>query len=240
MKYFYLILLFTSGVFYSQTEILDKYPPNMSFYEKGELNFLKELQKIAIENEVKPCEKKSDFYKLSWIVYPDKTVKFLKDKDTISEGKSKCAYDFAKETFKYLKDWNPAIINGKSYAAFVQYEINPSDILAYKISDDLTLNIQDPEYPGGYERLGRDIERIIQKTMSKYRTNLNNETVYVNFKVSKEGYMTDIKFSPNIPFTAINDLALDFKKLNKWKPGTKNGVPVEMNFRMPLTFSYDY
>lgn len=239
MKHFYLLLIFVCGIFYSQTEILDKYPPTISFYNKGELNFLKELQNIALENDVKPCKNKSDFYKLSWIVYPDKSIKFLKDTDTISVGKSKCAYDFAKKTFKHLKDWNPVIINGKSYAALVQYEIFPSDILAYKITNDLTPSIQNAEYPGGHDRLVRDIERIIQKTMTKYSINLNGETVYVTFKVSKDGLMKDIKFSSNIPFTTIDDLILDFKKLNKWKPGNRNGVPIESNFRMPMTFSYN-
>ncbi len=240
MKYFYLLLLFISSYCYSQSEILDKYPPNMFFYGKGELNFLKELQSIAKDNEIKPCKNKSDFYKLAWIVYPDKTIKFIKDADTVSVGKNKCAYDFAKRTFKFLQDWNPVIINGKSYAALVQYEIYPSDILAYKIPEDLKQDIQQAQYPGGYERLGRDIERIIQNTMSKYKINLNGETVYVNFKISKNGSMMDVKFSSNIPFTTIDDLILDFKKLNQWKPATKNGVSVESNFRMPMTFSYNY
>ncbi|MFC4686191.1 hypothetical protein ACFO4P_04490 [Epilithonimonas pallida] len=238
MKYFFLLLLFLSSFYYSQSEILDKYPPGVSFYEKGELNFLKELQDAAKENDIKSCDKKTDFYKLSWIVYPDKTIKFIKDPDTVSVGKSKCAYDFAKKTFKYLKDWNPVIINGKSYAALVQYEIYPSDILAFKISDNLTPDFKQAEYPGGYKRFHSDIERIIQNTMSKYRINLNNETVNVSFKISKEGYMKDIKFSPNIPFRTIDDLLLDFKKLTKWKPGTRNGVAVETSYNMPMTFVY--
>lgn len=238
MKYFYLLLIFISSLFYSQTEILDKYPPNMPFYEKGELNFLKNLQIIALENNVKPCENKSDFYKLAWIVYPDKTIKFIKDPDTVSVGKSKCAYDFAKKTFKHLTDWNPVVINGKSYAALVQYEIYPSDILTYKISDDLMMDIKDAEYPGGRERFFRDMERIVQNTMSKYRINLNGETVSFSFKVSKEGNMKDIKFSSNIPFNTIDDLILDCKKLNKWKPATKNEVPFESSFNTQISFRY--
>lgn len=239
MKYFYLLLLFISSYCYSQSEILDKYPPNMSFYDKGELNFLKELQNSAKENDIKPCENKSDFYKLAWIVYPDKSIKFIKDPDTISVGKNKCAYDFAKKTFKYLKDWNPVIINGKSYAALVQYEIYPSDILAYKISDDLLPDFKQAEYPGGKDRFFRDMERIIQNTMSKYRINLNGETVNLSFKVSKEGLMKDIKFSSNIPFTTIDDLTLDLKKLNKWKPATRNEVPMESSFNnVSISFRY--
>ncbi len=65
MKYFYLLLFFISSYFYSQSEILDKYPLNISFYDKGELNFLKELQTAAKDNDVKACENKSDFYKLA-------------------------------------------------------------------------------------------------------------------------------------------------------------------------------
>lgn len=238
MKYFYLLLVLIGGTLYSQSEILDKYPPTQHFYEKGELNFLKELQNAALENDIKPCGNKSDFYKLAWIVYPDKSIKFIKDPDTISVGKSKCAYDFAKKTFRHLTNWNPVIINGKSYAALVQYEIYPSDILSYKIPDDLTPTIQKAEYPGGRDRLSRDIERIIQNTMSKYEINLNGETVYVTFKISKQGLMENINFSSNIPFTTIDDLILDLKKLNKWKPATKNGVAIESNFRMPMSFSY--
>ena len=238
MKYFYLLLILISGTLYSQSEILDKYPPTQHFYEKGELNFLKELQNVALENDIKPCGNNSDFYKLVWIVYSDQTIKFIKDQDTLSIGKNKCAYEFAKSTFKYLRNWNPAVINGKFYSALVQYEIYPSDILSYKISDDLKPDIQQAEYPGGYKRFHSDIERIIQSTMSKYRINLNNETVNVNFKISKEGYMKDVKFSPNIPFKAIDNLLLDFKKLNKWKPGTRNGVAIETSFNMPMTFVY--
>ena len=69
MKYFFLLLLFLSSFYYSQSEILDKYPPGVSFYEKGELNFLKELQDAAKENDIK------DYYKFA--------EEFLNDHDPI-------------------------------------------------------------------------------------------------------------------------------------------------------------
>ncbi|KFC23705.1 energy transducer TonB [Epilithonimonas lactis] len=238
MKFLYFLLILLCSNSYSQTTILDKYPPTQHFYQKGELNFIKSLQKAAKDYGVKPCDNKSDFYKLTLIVYPDKTVKFVKDSDSIGVGKSKCAYEFAKETFKYLKDWNPVIIEGKAYAALVNYDIYPADVLSYKITDDLSFDIKNAEYPGGHKRFVKDVERIIQTTMSKYRINLNYETVHLSFTISKEGYMKNIKFSQNIPFRTIEDLLLDFKKLSKWKPGTRNGVSIESNFNMPMTFQY--
>jgi|SRR6218665_882303 len=240
MKYFYLLFLFIASNLYCQTQIFDKYPSGQHFYDKGELNFLKSLQEVALENDVKPCDNKSDFYELNFIVYSDKTIKFIKDSDTISVGKSKCAYEFAKKTFKHLKEWTPLILNGQPYSAAVKYSIYPADILAYKINDDLESEFKQAEYPGGHSRLSLNMEKIIQSTMSKYQINLNGETVILNFKISKSGLMYDFKFSSNIPFTTIDDLKIDLKKLNKWKPATKNGVAVESNYRIPMTFTYPF
>lgn len=238
MRHAIIILFLIFSQTLAQAQILEKYPLGQFFYERGELNFFKELQNVAKANNQKKCENNLDYYKLFFVVYPDKTIRFVKDPNTNIKEQNQCAFDFIKNTFKHLNNWNPAFVNGKAYPAMVELDIYPADVLQFQIADDLTLGFQKAEYRGGYKKLHTDIEYIVQKTMSRYRINLDGQTVRVSFIVSKIGKMKDFKFSSEIPFNVADDLIRDLEKLPNWKPATKNGVNVESNYTMPMTFGY--
>lgn len=232
-----LIVILTNILLVAQTEILDDYPPTQHFYQKGELNFLKDLQKVALENDLKPCENPEEHYQPKWIVKQDSTIVFIKDMDTINIQKNKCAFDFTKNVFKYLEGWNPVFYNQKTYAAIATYDINPSDIFKLQINDDLKPNFTRAEYRGGDTAFRIGVERLINPIFDRNHLTLNNQDITIRFKVSKLGMVKEIKIYPQIPFRIEDEiLAAVQQDLKKWKPAMLNGIAVEQQFQINLHF----
>jgi len=232
-----LFLVLMNEIVFSQTEIYDQYPPGQYFYEKGELNFLKELQRVAKENDIESCKDKNEEYLVKWIIYPDSTIKFIKDMDSVNIQKNKCAFDFTRQTFKYLDGWKPIFHENKNYAVFASYLINPYEIHHIKINDDLTWDVKKAEYPGGNTTLDIDLQRLIGPIFDKNRLSMGNEIIQMTLKISKDGYVKDINFSQPIPFNIKDEILYGLKGLKKWKPASRNGVPIEGTYYLSLRFN---
>lgn len=233
------IVLFLSLFFslsYSQTDILDGYPPEQFFYDKGELNFLKQLQEVALKNAVQPCANKNEEYLVKFIVFPDSEIKFVRDPDTLAIAKNKCAFDFSRQTFKFLDGWKPVMHQGKPYAALAEYKIIPNEILMYEINADLQPVFKEAGYRGGKAAFSMQLEKLIQPIFDKYRLQIGNTSLLVSFIVAKDGSMQNINLSHPLFFRVKDEVLEAFKTLRKWKPATKNGVPVEQKANMRIRF----
>lgn len=230
------IFFLFSSLLFSQTDVLDGYPVTQFFYEKGELNFLKDLQEAAVENGLKPCQNKEEQYSPKWIVFPDQSIKFIKDTDTININKNKCAFDFTKNVFKYLDKWNPVNINQVNYPAIATYVINPTELFQYKINADLQPDFQRAEYGGGNTAFGIGVKKLIEPIFDRNHLALVNEVINLRFTISKTGTIEDIDIPQTIPFRIKDEILEAVQGMKKWKPALFNGVPRKQKISISLRF----
>lgn len=236
-KYFSILLFFVrSSATFAQSDILDGYPTSQFFYEKGELSFLKDLQDAALENGLQPCKDKEEHYAPKFIVFPDRTIKFIKDQDSVNIAKNKCAYDFSKNVLKYLEKWNPVVIKQVAYPAIASYDINPSNIFEMKINADLTPNFQPAEYRGGSTAFSIGVQKLIGPIFDKNHMTLNDQVITIKFKISKIGTIESVKIAEPVPFRIEDEILQAVQGLKKWKPASMNGVAVPQNVTLSLRF----
>ncbi len=93
-----------------------------------------------------------------------------------------------------------------------------------------------PEFPGGAEALKQYIARSINYPESAKENGIQGR-VYVTFKISKEGKVTDAKVARGI-FPALDKEAVRVvSSLPNWNPGKQNGQPVEVvGYGIPVDF----
>ena len=93
----------------------------------------------------------------------------------------------------------------------------------------------DPEFPGGEEALYKYLaENIKYPVMAK--NNKVEGRVYITFVIEKDGNVSDAKVlrSDN---EELNAEALRvINAMPKWKPGMQQGVPVRVQYNIPITF----
>ena len=93
----------------------------------------------------------------------------------------------------------------------------------------------DPEFPGGEEALYKYLaENIKYPVMAK--NNKVEGRVYITFVIEKDGTVSDAKVlrSDN---EELNAEALRvINAMPKWKPGTQRGVPVRVQYNIPISF----
>lgn len=236
MKRICLLLFVFSSFLYAQNDVLDGYPSGQYFYEKGELNFLKDMQNAALENNSKPCENRNEEYLMRWIVFPDSTISFIKDMDSVNIAKNKCAFDFSREIFKYLEGWKPVVHQGKSYSAIAEYMIRPNEIFMYKIDSSLKTEFQRPEYRGGETAFKIQLDKVLNPIFDNYRLEIGNTTVSVSFIIAKDGNMKDIQINHPVFFRIKDDVLNAFRSFKKWKPAMRNGVPYDFRYTVHLNF----
>jgi TonB family protein len=92
-----------------------------------------------------------------------------------------------------------------------------------------------PQYPGGYAQL---IHFVAQNTVypKEAKEKGIEGTVYVKFVVSKSGKVTNTTIMRTVdPFLEMEALRI-VNSLPLWKPGKKDGKPVDVWFILPIHF----
>jgi TonB family protein len=93
-----------------------------------------------------------------------------------------------------------------------------------------------PEFPGGLDAFYKYINRSIHYPEAARRHGTQGRVI-VSFVVQTDGSLTDIKVARGIG-DGCDEVALQIIKSSpKWKPGMQNGVPVRVNYSVPITFS---
>lgn len=93
----------------------------------------------------------------------------------------------------------------------------------------------DPEFPGGLEAFYKainanfNIPKVDNNTTAK---------IYVSFSIEEDGTMSDIKVVKD-PGYGLGKEAVRVIKLikEKWKPGTRDGIPVKTSYTLPITIT---
>ena len=127
-----------------------------------------------------------------------------------------------------------------------------------------TIVDENPEFVGGNDSMFRFLGRNIIYPVEARQLKVEG-TVYVGFVVEKDGSITNIKVKKNVPQTVVNEVkvvnvdgAVNGSKvikrqdqscakeavrvismMPKWKAGRAKGVPVRVNFILPIKFKLE-
>ena len=93
----------------------------------------------------------------------------------------------------------------------------------------------DPEFPGGEEALYKYLaENIKYPIMAK--NNKVEGRVYITFVIEKDGTVSDAKVLRSVNEELDAEALRVINAMPKWKPGTQRGVPVRVQYNIPITF----
>ena len=233
-KIYFLLFLFPLMI---SAQILSQYPTNQSPYIGGYDAYYKDLHDIIVEENLKPCTNKSEFYQFSVLVKTDSTISFIKDSNLDYFSKNKCAAELARTAAKYQSKWNPATVDGIKQPAVATFMIFPDDLFQNdKITYSPTMTY--PRY-GGFEKNHLDYFRkqlLVNVDVRRFGWN-DLFTVEAEFIITKEGKMKDIILTKKTGLEEFDRMIFyAFKDMRKtWKPATINGQPIDFRFKYQLT-----
>ena len=93
----------------------------------------------------------------------------------------------------------------------------------------------DPEFPGGEEALYKYLaENIKYPVMAK--NNKVEGRVYITFVIEKDGNVSDAKVLRSVNEELDAEALRVINAMPKWKPGMQQGVPVRVQFNLPIVF----
>ncbi len=93
----------------------------------------------------------------------------------------------------------------------------------------------DPEFPGGEEALYKYLAENI-KYPEKAKNNKVEGRVYITFVIEKDGTVSDAKVLRSVNEELDAEALRVINAMPKWKPGTQRGMPVRVQYNIPITF----
>jgi protein TonB len=90
-----------------------------------------------------------------------------------------------------------------------------------------------PEYPGGI----MEFNKFIDKNFSAPEKEGLNEKVVVAFIIEMDGNISNISVVQDIGYGSREEAVRVVKESKKWIPAQKEGKPVRVVFRFPITIS---
>jgi protein TonB len=96
----------------------------------------------------------------------------------------------------------------------------------------------EPEYPGGPGAFGNYIRRNLHYPDAARLLCINGK-VYVSFEVGKDGKVTDVTPVNCIGAGCESEAVKVVQRSKPWKPGFQNGLPVSVNYTVPIDFNME-
>ncbi len=93
----------------------------------------------------------------------------------------------------------------------------------------------DPEFPGGEEALYKYLAENI-KYPEKAKNNKVEGRVYITFVIEKDGTVSDAKVLRSVNEELDAEALRVINAMPKWKPGMQRGVPVRVQYNIPISF----
>lgn len=236
MKFFLILLSLISCTFlYAQKETLERYPLGQDFYVGGIRGINTEIVKVFKEQNFKPCENKSEIYEIPILVNENASINFVKDFDTITIEKNKCAYLLSRKIIPHLKNWLPARENNRNIAAIAWVKIQP--FFMFHSKENPTQNVYvKPTFKKGMKDFSYQVSDIFKSRVKKNE----NKNSAVIFLVTENGDMKDFQIEGNYSDNEKRDLIRNLSKMyGKWNPATFNGVPYQSKIRQPIRQEFD-
>lgn len=230
-----LILLIVTNLLYAQKEVLESYPPQQNFYVGGLTGLNKEMVKIVKEQNLLPCDGEEERYVITILVNEDKSINYVKDADSVEIQKNKCAFDYGRKIFPFLKSWIPAREDGKLVSAITKIMIEP--FFLYHSKEDLSKNeFKKVEYKGGINSFRNKVKNIFEDRIKKNE----NKWTGLTFSINKKGEIEDVELMGAFSDIEKKKIIYDIISIKgTWKPATFNGVPFKSKSSMSLVQNFD-
>ncbi len=92
-----------------------------------------------------------------------------------------------------------------------------------------------PSFPGGETALMQWLSQNITYPTTAEKNGVQGRVI-VRFAIGKDGAVCDPEIFRSIDPALDNEALRVIKAMPKWKPGMQKGVPVAVNFTLPITF----
>ncbi|MDY3338910.1 TonB family protein [Riemerella anatipestifer] len=230
-----------SCLFVQSQTIYTEYPKGQYPYIGGQKEFYKDFHDILMEQKLLPCENKKEFYTINLVVYPDKSINYIKPEDIDIVKANKCTFELTKEVLKYMDKWKPAIIDSKEVAAITSITVIPNDLFdRYTYGYTIDSAIKEAEYEGGIQAFrNKMVENIdIFDFKSNGKTPIE---LLIKFTIEKDGKLSNVRIENSSGSKEFDKRILDGIKgiKKKWSPKTLHGEPIESEFNLPIKIEID-
>jgi TonB family protein len=149
------------------------------------------------------------------------------------------------EAFRVVKAmprWEPAVYDNFDVAATasVMIAFNARTKRAYYLTPNVSeksfvVAESSPEFVGGYEAMMKFIHSTIKWPMAVLKEKREG-TIQLNFVVSKDGTIKDIKVIKGV-HPLLDAAAIDVvRAMPRWKAGKQNGKTVDIRYNLPIRF----
>lgn len=239
-KVFFIVCVCNNLV--SNAQILDEYPQNQDFYKGGLTSLYSKIHEISVKRNLQTCSNKNEIYHAKVLVTKDNKLKFIKDFDTLSINKNKCAYDFTMSVLRDLKDdanWQAAMVNNQKYDAVARLFFVPNHIINYKQNYTPYQYYIPPVYKGGVKKQQKDIHDNFMAIFADFHV---NGGFILDFVIDENGGIQNPILTPEINNADFRQrIFQSLKRLNKkWNPAVLDGVNVKARMSIPLKFSVNF
>jgi TonB family protein len=95
--------------------------------------------------------------------------------------------------------------------------------------------VRQPEFPGGFNKFAEYLIRTVKYPAQAIKAGAEGR-VFLSFVVKPDGSLTDIKIVKSVESSLDNEAIRVIQNSPKWTPGTINGKPARVQFKMPLNF----
>jgi TonB family protein len=100
---------------------------------------------------------------------------------------------------------------------------------------DYTVKEMLPKFPGGEKAFGQFISSNLKYPNEARMYGISGQVI-LSFVVQKDGSLTEIKVIKSPHYTLEEEALRVLRRSPKWEPGIQNGVPVRVQYTIPLSF----
>lgn len=93
-----------------------------------------------------------------------------------------------------------------------------------------------PEFPGGQEALGKFLKLNLNYPAIARDAGVSG-SVWITFVVNKKGEIEDIKIAKSVSPACDREAERVVRAMPKWKPGLQRGVPVKVQYYLPIKYT---
>ena len=93
-----------------------------------------------------------------------------------------------------------------------------------------------PEFPGGEVALRKYIATNVKYPKTAQENNVSGK-VYVTFVVSEDGSVANAKIARGVDPSLDKEALRVVNSLPRWQPGTQRGIPVNVQYTIPINFA---
>lgn len=240
-----IIFVLLSSILFAQNKwqdstVYSRYVDGQQEYDGGNIKLYQDIHEIIQKKKLSPCKNKKELYVARIIVYPDRTIKFLKKQNIKSALRNKCAFELAQTVFPDLTGWIPAELNGNKVPAIQRIIIFPDSLF-----ENYTEGYDPMNY---YERTavfsgGNDVfkEKFSQKVSIDGYKFERSGVFFLKFLVDARGKTSDFKVEPSSGNEFFDNMVINAAKSIRgtWKPASIHGVAVDSQIRIPLTITLE-